>query len=167
MSLAIFFYFIVGSLAIYVILWNIVYKVNTMRAKKGDNSMTRDRLPKIEKKLRTLDEIQAHDIRWLVSEIKKHRESLDTPFSLENQLNAIKDINSHLSKKIQKLELWLENKEIKLDAVEFAHTNALIEIEYLLDTLRKIDTHIKSAEQPLPYIINTLQETLPEYKGDK
>jgi hypothetical protein len=34
----------------------------------------------------------------------------------------------------------------------------------LLDALREIDTHIRSDKEPIPYIIETLKKTLPEYK---
>lgn len=33
-------------------------------------------------------------------------------------------------------------------------------------TLREIDTHIRSTPEPVPYIIETLKRTLPEYKED-
>jgi chromosome segregation ATPase len=32
--------------------------------------------------------------------------------------------------------------------------------------LREIDTHIRSTPEPVPYIIETLKRTLPEYGGD-
>lgn len=34
----------------------------------------------------------------------------------------------------------------------------------ILDALREIDTHIRATSDPLPYIIKTLKETLPEYR---
>jgi hypothetical protein len=30
--------------------------------------------------------------------------------------------------------------------------------------LREIDTHIRSTKEPVPYIVETLKENLPEYK---
>jgi hypothetical protein len=35
-----------------------------------------------------------------------------------------------------------------------------------LEALREIDTHIRSTINPVPYIINTLKNTLPEYGGN-
>jgi hypothetical protein len=32
------------------------------------------------------------------------------------------------------------------------------------NALREIDTHIRSTSEPISYIIQTLKETLPEYK---
>jgi hypothetical protein len=36
--------------------------------------------------------------------------------------------------------------------------------ESYLKALREIDTHIRSTSDPVPYIIETLKNTLPEYK---
>lgn len=33
-----------------------------------------------------------------------------------------------------------------------------------INALREIDTHLRSTKDPLPYIIETLKKTLPEYK---
>lgn len=33
-----------------------------------------------------------------------------------------------------------------------------------LESLREIDTHIRSTKEPIPYIIETLKNTLPEYQ---
>jgi septum formation inhibitor-activating ATPase MinD len=47
------------------------------------------------------------------------------------------------------------------------------ENEKMSNALREIDTHIRCTPEPVPYIVNTLKETLPEYKdypstpGDK
>ncbi|RXI65326.1 hypothetical protein DQN76_14660 [Clostridium tetani] len=34
-----------------------------------------------------------------------------------------------------------------------------------LEALREIDTHIRSTQNPIPYIIETLQNALPEYQN--
>lgn len=36
-----------------------------------------------------------------------------------------------------------------------------------LEALREIDTHIRSTSAPIPHIINTLINTLPEYKQEE
>lgn len=37
------------------------------------------------------------------------------------------------------------------------------EAEQYVEALRDIDTHIRSTPEPVPHIINTLKETLPEF----
>lgn len=37
------------------------------------------------------------------------------------------------------------------------------EAERYLESLRDIETHIRSTPEPVPHIINTLKETLPEF----
>lgn len=37
--------------------------------------------------------------------------------------------------------------------------------EKLLEALREIDTHIRATADPVPYIVATLKQALPEYKG--
>lgn len=39
--------------------------------------------------------------------------------------------------------------------------------EKYLKALREIDTHIRSTATPIPHIISTLMNTLPEYKKSK
>jgi vacuolar-type H+-ATPase subunit D/Vma8 len=41
---------------------------------------------------------------------------------------------------------------------------AKVEAKMYENALREIDTHIRSTSEPIPYIIQTLKETLPEYK---
>lgn len=38
------------------------------------------------------------------------------------------------------------------------------EVKRYREALEKIDTHIRSTSEPIPYIIETLKNTLPEYK---
>lgn len=38
------------------------------------------------------------------------------------------------------------------------------EVDMLRDALEKIDIHIRSTGDPVPHIIQTLKDTLPEYK---
>lgn len=35
---------------------------------------------------------------------------------------------------------------------------------FALEALREIDTHIRATSDPVPYIIETLKRTLPEYQ---
>jgi vacuolar-type H+-ATPase subunit I/STV1 len=37
-------------------------------------------------------------------------------------------------------------------------------IKELEEALREIDTHIRSTSEPIPYIVETLKKTLPEYE---
>lgn len=38
-----------------------------------------------------------------------------------------------------------------------------IEAKKYLDALREIDTHIRCCKTPIPYIVETLKQVLPEY----
>ncbi|MEH7355084.1 hypothetical protein V7150_16120 [Neobacillus drentensis] len=38
-------------------------------------------------------------------------------------------------------------------------------IKELEEALRDIDSHIRATSEPIPYIVETLKKTLPEYKG--
>jgi chromosome segregation ATPase len=99
-------------------------------------------------------------------EAQKSKNNSDDPFSLENQLKAAKEINYNMGIKLQELEQQLRNREIRIDVVENAHTNSLVENEKLIDSLREIDTHIRSTKEPIPYIIGTLKNILPEYRDN-
>lgn len=39
------------------------------------------------------------------------------------------------------------------------------EYQKLIEALREIDTHIRATPDPVRYIVGTLKQTLPEYKG--
>lgn len=40
------------------------------------------------------------------------------------------------------------------------------ERDHYLDALREIDIHVRSTSDPIPYIIETLKKSLPEYKDE-
>lgn len=55
------------------------------------------------------------------------------------------------------------------DFVEYANSMIresilIMENERLLDALREIDNHVRATSKPVPHIIGTLKETLPEYQ---
>jgi phosphoenolpyruvate synthase/pyruvate phosphate dikinase len=54
-----------------------------------------------------------------------------------------------------------ENKQIKA-----AYTDREGDIEYYINMLREIDSHIRSTSEPVPYIIRTLKNVLPEYNSE-
>ncbi|MGD6876834.1 hypothetical protein [Bacillus infantis] len=57
------------------------------------------------------------------------------------------------------IEMTVEEKEEHRELTELRVTN-----RKLIDSLQEIDTHIRSTREPLPYIIETLKQTLPEYQ---
>ncbi len=51
-----------------------------------------------------------------------------------------------------------------LDNTDRININVLLaEITRLESVLLEIDTHIRSTEDPIPYIIDTLKRSMPEY----
>lgn len=65
---------------------------------------------------------------------------------------------------MHKNEVW-ENQLAKTkDSLIREFVEQEKEIKSLTNKLRRIDSDIRSTEDPIPFIISTLKETLPEYK---
>lgn len=56
-------------------------------------------------------------------------------------------------------ELLEENRQIK-----GAYDDRCEDIDFYVNSLREIDTHIRSTNDPIENVINTLKGTLPEYQ---
>jgi len=57
-----------------------------------------------------------------------------------------------------------QQKEI--DRLKDVYQDRCDDIEYYVDALREIDTHIRSDKEPIKYIVETLKSILPEYQHE-
>lgn len=56
----------------------------------------------------------------------------------------------------------MELIEVNLDAEKFQEMSDLV--QKYENSLREIDNHIRATSEPIPHIIKTLKDTLPEYE---
>jgi hypothetical protein len=69
---------------------------------------------------------------------------------------VFKDMVQEYSDKLEELK-----QEIVVLKVYLEEDGGML--KFYLKALREIDTHIRATREPVPYIIDTLKETLPEY----
>lgn len=95
-------------------------------------------------------------------------EELKELIQLEGMLEKIRERN-----RVRKLDpISLLNE--KQDLASLLKENAAEDVDFLLDAvgktlraLREIDTHIRSTPEPIPYIVSTLKDILPEYQSSR
>jgi predicted nucleic acid-binding Zn-ribbon protein len=94
--------------------------------------------------------LEEEKVNWLIEQAQKVEQ-------LQQEVQGLKAIEiaslseiDHLDNEISKLKRQLQKAQVKVERYENA--------------LREIDTHIRSTPEPIPYIIQTLKATLPEYK---
>lgn len=91
-----------------------------------------------------------NDMSWLIEQAEKVEQ-------LEQSLNDAAEM----------AEQFLNDKYFYMDELKKAEQQlqqAKAEVRKYENALREIDTHIRSTSEPVPYIIQTLIATLPEYK---
>ncbi|MNR58348.1 hypothetical protein D3C85_1793230 [compost metagenome] len=72
-----------------------------------------------------------------------------------------------LIKTVEKQEIMI-NMHYQAEEADEKNKERLCEqIDFYINALREIDTHIRSTSEPVAYIIETLKNTLPEYKEEE
>jgi chromosome segregation ATPase len=99
-------------------------------------------------------DLDCKDIEWLIERVEQ----------LQKEIERLQDIEYELNQKLQAeqwnfLECNRERNEYKQQLQQAEAKASRYE-----NALREIDTHIRSTSEPISYIIQTLKETLPEYK---
>jgi DNA repair exonuclease SbcCD ATPase subunit len=84
--------------------------------------------------------ISFDDVDWLIEQAEKVKQ-------LEQEIEKLKWHNQNLMNSGYEYTFELER-----------------ELQQAQSALREIDTHIRSTPDPIPYIIETLKRSLPEYK---
>jgi peptidoglycan hydrolase CwlO-like protein len=75
-------------------------------------------------------------------------------------LSLLKDYRKMIEQLRAENEVLKKYKESLMKASE---TRSKLINEYE-DTLREIDTHLRSTRNPIPYIVEALKKSLPEYR---
>jgi predicted nucleic acid-binding Zn-ribbon protein len=103
--------------------------------------------------------VSIEEMDWLV----KQAEKVEEHDSFMNELVSKLDytLNLVIKRHNEYVKLQEENEQIKE-----AYKDREDDIEFYLNMLREIDTHIRSDKNPISYIVNTLKGCLPEYQID-
>jgi predicted RNase H-like nuclease (RuvC/YqgF family) len=134
----------------------------------------KERLKEIKKIWETSGFVSRMDFYWLTEQAEKveqlqqgnenlKRHVVENMCPISN-LEFISEQLQQAQEKINRLEEWDAIRRDKIVQLEDGLEETKFKAELYENALREIDTHIRSTSEPIPYIIQTLKETLPEYK---